>query len=412
MFEKTKAGLPAGYNPLNMLVRFLKMQATGGILLVLASALAMWVANSGMGDAYQYWLHSVNMIVHIDDLFTIDKHIIHWINDGLMAVFFFLVGLEVKREFMEGNLSTLRKATLPMVAAVGGMLMPGLIFFALNANGGDTLNGWAIPAATDIAFAIGMVALLGKRVPLPLKVFLLAVAIFDDLGAVAIIALFYTQELKLEMFGWAAIFLGMLFLANGMRMGRASVYMFLGACLWFCVLKSGVHATVAGVLTALFVPLAPPPGERRSPLRQFEHDLHSLVALIILPIFAFANAGVDLRGLSADILFEPITLGVILGLFLGKPIGIFGFTYLAVKLKLADLPEGVSWLQIFAVSLLAGIGFTMSFFIGTLAYKGMALYLAEAKLGILIGSGFSLIFGLALLAWACRGQLPSKASAN
>ncbi len=408
MFEKTKAALPQGYNPLNMLVRFLKMQATGGILLVLASAAAMWIANSGMGDAYHYWLHSVNMVVQVDNLFTLDKHIIHWINDGLMAVFFFLVGLEVKRELMEGSLSTIRKATLPLMAAVGGMAVPGLIFFGINMDGGQALNGWAIPTATDIAFAIGMVALLGKRVPLPLKVFLLAVAIFDDLGAVAIIALFYTQDLKPEMFAWAGVFIGLLFLANGMRMGRASVYMFLGVCLWFCVLKSGVHATVAGVITALFVPLAPPPGERRSPLRQFEHDLHSLVALIILPIFAFANAGVDVRGLSGDILFEPITLGVILGLFLGKPIGIFGFTYLAVKLKLADLPEGVTWLQAFAVALMAGIGFTMSFFIGTLAYQTVPLYLAEAKLGILVGSALSLIFGLGLLARACR---PQKAAA-
>lgn len=382
------------YSPAAMLEKFLKMEAAGGLILLFFAALALIVANSPLGHTYHHFLHETYLTIKMGD-FGLNKHIIHWINDGLMAIFFLLVGLEIKREMLEGNLSSVSQATLPAIAAVGGMAIPALTFFYFNGANPEALAGWATPTATDIAFAVGLMSLLGTRVPLSLKVFLLALAIFDDLGAIMIIAVFYSHGLDTTNLMYAAGFLSALIFLNRMGSSKGSLYMVLGIAMWFCVLKSGVHATLAGVALALTIPLNIE-GERRSLLRQLEHDLHALVAYFILPLFAFANAGVDLHGLSFAILFEPITLGVILGLFVGKQVGIFGFVWLAVKIGLAKLPEKVTWPQIWGVSCMAGIGFTMSLFIAGLAYKN-PLYLAEAKLGILAGSFLSAVTGIALL---------------
>lgn len=384
----------SAYSPTAMLEKFLKMEAAGGLILLFFAALALWVANSHFGHAYHHILHETYLTIKVAD-FGIEKHLIHWINDGLMAIFFLLVGLEIKREMLEGNLSSVSQATLPAIAAVGGMALPALTFFLINDGNPEALAGWAVPTATDIAFAVGLMSLMGTRVPLSLKVFLLALAIFDDLGAIIIIALFYSHGLDVTNLALAGGFLAALIALNRMGSSKGSLYLALGLALWFCVLKSGVHATLAGVAIALCIPLKVK-GENRSLLRQLEHDLHALVAYFILPLFAFANAGVSLEGMSLNVLFEPVTLGVILGLFVGKQVGIFGFVWLAVKAKLARLPEGVKWGQVWGVSCMAGIGFTMSLFIAGLAYKN-PLYLAEAKLGILVGSLFSATLGLALL---------------
>lgn len=392
------------YNPLVMVQEFLKFEASAGIILLFFAVLAMIVANSSLGHTYHHFLHEVNLTIKIGE-FGLDKHIIHWINDGLMALFFFLVGLEIKREMLEGSLSSFKKALLPGVAAVGGMILPGIIYVLFNGVdpatgmwhlGQEKIAGWAVPAATDIAFAMGMMALLGTRVPLALKVFLLALAIFDDLGAILIIALFYTDHLSLINLAYAAGFVAVLFGLNRMRVNQGTMYIIVGICLWFCVLKSGVHATLAGVITALFVPLNIV-GERRSLLRQLEHDLHPFVAYVVLPLFAFANAGVSLEGISGEVFFQSITLGVMLGLFLGKQIGVFGFTWLAHTLKIAQLPKGITWVQVWGMSALAGIGFTMSLFVSSLGFRSNDLYMAEAKLGILMGSVVSALCGLFLL---------------
>jgi len=395
MATKPKAGTPPPpYSPAAMLEKFLKMEAAGGLILLFFAALALIVANSPLGHTYHHFLHETYLTIKVGAL-GVDKHIIHWINDGLMAIFFLLVGLEIKREMLEGNLSSMSQATLPAIAAVGGMAIPALTFVFFNGGDPEALRGWAVPTATDIAFAVGLMGLLGTRVPLSLKVFLLALAIFDDLGAIIIIALFYTEGLDTTNLMYAFGFLAALVALNRSGSSKGSLYIALGIAMWFCVLKSGVHATLAGVALALTIPLNIE-GERRSLLRQLEHDLHALVAYFVLPLFAFANAGIDLQGLTIDILFEPVTLGVIMGLFIGKQIGIFGFIWLAVKMGLAKLPEKVTWPQIWGVSCMAGIGFTMSLFIAGLAYNN-PLYLAEAKLGILAGSFMSAIMGITLL---------------
>ena len=399
--NKVQERLPEGYNPLTFMKKFLGYEAAGGIILLICAAIAMVVANSPLAHAYHHIFHEVHMTIGIEGLFELDKHIIHWVNDGLMAIFFFLVGLEIKREMLEGNLASFKQALLPAIAAVGGMAIPGLIFFLMTKDNPEAVAGWAIPAATDIAFAVGLMSVLGKRVPLSLKVFLLALAIFDDLGAIIVIALFYTDGLHADILIWAAGLIGVLAVMNRMHVSRGSAYLIVGIALWFCVLKSGVHATLAGVILALAIPLQSP-YDRRSLLRQLEHDLHPMVAYFILPMFAFANAGVSLEGLSWNVAFEPITLGVILGLFVGKQIGIFGATWLAVKAKLGSLPHGTNWVQIWGMSMLAGIGFTMSLFVASLGYRSNDLFLAEAKLGILMGSGISAVLGLLLLSTVCR----------
>ena len=396
------------YNPISMLQEFLKMEASGGLILVLCAALAMIVANSPFYDTYHHILHETKAIIGIGPI-TVEKDIIHWINDGLMAIFFFLVGLEIKREVMEGMLSSADQLILPIVAAIGGMAVPGLIYFAMNngVDGGNTMAGWAIPTATDIAFAVGVLSILGKRVPIALKIFLLALAIIDDLGAIVIIAIFYTESLNLTTLAWAGMFILSLFALNRFGISKGSLYLLLGVALWICVLKSGIHATLAGVVTAFMIPLHAK-GERRSLLRQLEHDLHSFIAFFVLPVFAFANAGVNLDGVKLEHLSQPVTMGVILGLLLGKPIGITGFTWIFTKLRIAKLPAGMKIRDVFAVSLLAGIGFTMSIFIATLGFYSEThefdMYLKEAKLGILLGSVTAAFTGLFVLWTIYRKQ--------
>ena len=387
------------FGPLRVIQDFLAMETSGGILLIIFAALAMIVANSPLEHLYHHVFHEMKLQIVVGP-FAVHKDLIHWINDGLMAIFFLLVGLEIKREFLEGALSTKEQAILPAIAAAGGMIVPGLVYFFFNQNNPEAVAGWAVPTATDIAFALGVLMLLGNRVPLALKVFLLAIAIFDDLGAILIIAIFYTQDLAVSNLYWAAGCLAGLFALNRMKVNSGSLYLVFGVALWFCVLKSGVHATLAGVMTALAIPLVVP-GERRSLLRQLEHDLHGLVAFVILPVFAFANAGVSLHGMSFANMLDEVTIGVILGLFVGKQVGIFGATWLAVKAGFARLPQGVNWAQVWGVSLLGGIGFTMSLFVASLGFRANPHLLSEAKLGILTGSMLSAIIGAAALMWLC-----------
>ncbi|MFG0604481.1 Na+/H+ antiporter NhaA [Vibrio mimicus] len=379
----------------DMIRDFFKMESAGGILLVIAAAIAMMIANSSLGEGYQAFLHT----------YLFGMSVSHWINDGLMAVFFLLIGLEVKRELLEGALKSRETAIFPAIAAVGGMLAPALIYVLFNFNDPEAIQGWAIPAATDIAFALGIMALLGKRVPVSLKVFLLALAIIDDLGVVVIIALFYSSDLSTIALTVGFIMTGVLFMLNAKHVTKLSVYLIAGLILWVAVLKSGVHATLAGVVIGFAIPLKGNKGEH-SPLKHLEHALHPYVAFGILPLFAFANAGISLQGVSIDGLTSMLPLGVALGLFLGKPLGIFSFSWAAVKLGVAKLPEGINFKHIFAVSVLCGIGFTMSIFISSLAFgQANAAYDTYARLGILMGSTTAAILGYALL----RLSLPLKA---
>ncbi|EQC05482.1 Na+/H+ antiporter NhaA [Aeromonas salmonicida] len=381
--------------------KFLKMESASGIILIISAILAMVLANSGLASLYHAFLDTpVQMRIASLD---IDKPLLLWINDGLMALFFLFIGLEVKREMMEGALSSREQATFPAIAAVGGMLAPALLYAFFNYDNEVTRAGWAIPAATDIAFALGVMALLGKRVPTSLKVFLLALAIMDDLGVIIIIALFYTQQLSLSAIGVAAAATVVLFLFNRMKVERLSFYMLIGLIAWVAVLKSGVHATLAGVVVAFMIPLK---GERtESPLKYLEHQLNPWCAYLILPLFAFSNAGVSLDGMGLDALTNPVCLGIIVGLFVGKPLGIFTISWLVVKLGLAKLPAGTDFKQIFAVSVLCGIGFTMSMFIASLAFQHSGMeYGNYARLGILLGSTLAAFAGYTAL----RLSLPNK----
>ncbi|MAM40072.1 MAG: Na+/H+ antiporter NhaA [Erythrobacter sp.] len=380
---------------------FLQKESAGGIVLIFAAALALAVANSPLAANYVSLL-DIPVVFAIDS-FVIDKPLLLWINDGLMAVFFFLVGLEVKREVLEGQLSSWGKASLPLVAALGGMVLPALVFIGFNLGTPDNIQGWAIPAATDIAFALGILSLLGPRVPVALKALLLAIAVIDDIGAIAIIALFYSGEIDTGMLAAAAmVFIVML------ALGRAKVastipYVLLAILMWAFVLKSGVHATLAGVAAALTIPL-----DRSSdhgPLERMEHALHPWVAFLVIPVFGFANAGVTLVGLEPSALLDPLPLGIALGLLIGKQAGIFGFAWLAVKMKLASLPDEVNWRQIHALSLLAAIGFTMSLFIGNLAFA-TAGQIDAVKLGVLAGSTVAALTGYFLL----KSALPAVGS--
>ncbi|MFA0054785.1 MULTISPECIES: Na+/H+ antiporter NhaA [Vibrio] len=372
---------------------FFKMESAGGIILVIAAAIAMFVANSPLNEMYQGVLHS----------YVLGMSVSHWINDGLMAVFFLLIGLEVKRELLEGALKSKETAIFPAIAAVGGMLAPALIYVLFNSGNPEALQGWAIPAATDIAFALGIMALLGNRVPVSLKVFLLALAIIDDLGVVVIIALFYSGDLSTLALTVGFIATGVLFMLNNKHVTKLSVYLIVGAILWFAVLKSGVHATLAGVVIGFAIPLKGNKGDY-SPLKHLEHALHPYVAFAILPVFAFANAGISLEGISISSLTGMLPLGIAMGLLIGKPLGIFAFSWGAVKLGIAKLPEGVNFMNIFAVSVLCGIGFTMSIFISSLAFGPTnAEFDTFARLGILMGSTTAAILGYFLL----RISLPS-----
>lgn len=385
--------------PARALRDFIKHESFGGVLLILCAMAALIVANSPLHHWYENLLHHTTGIVGVGS-FMIEKHVIHWINDGLMAIFFFLIGLEVKREMTEGLLSTWSQRVLPGAAAVGGMALPALVYLVIISGSPDfsTLSrGWAIPAATDIAFAVGIFALLGKRLPISLKVFLLALAIFDDVGAVIIIALFYTADLGIvELLGALGCF-AVLMTMNRLHVSRTSWYILIGIIMWAFVLKSGVHATLAGILLALTIPMHTKEGHGNMVVR-LEQDIHPIVAYIVLPIFAFANAGVYLWDVTVGMLMAPLTLAIALGLFIGKQIGILSFVWLVLKLKLARMPLGASWMQIWGVTMLAGIGFTMSLFIGSLAFPAeMAEYRVETKLGILIGSFISAVTGIVLL---------------
>ena len=384
---------------------FLKLESAAGMILMLAAALAI-VANNTVLSYWYGGLMSTPMAIQVGAL-EIAKPLLLWINDGLMAVFFLLVGLEIKREVLEGELSSFDKALLPILAAIGGMAGPALIYAGINWGDPDSLRGWAIPAATDIAFALGILALIGTRAPVSLKIFLLAIAIIDDLGAIMIIALFYTADLSVGALGLAALgFIGLVTL-NRVGVKRIAPYILIGLFMWVCVLKSGVHATLAGVLTALAIPIAPRKETGQSPLHKLEHGLHPWVAFMILPVFAFSNAGVDLRGLSLDALLAPVPLGIALGLFAGKQIGVFGLTLLAVKTRIAKLPSGVNWAQIYGVSCLTGVGFTMSLFIGGLAFVNAA-QLDQVRLGVLMGSIMSGIVGYIVLRLATPARLPAN----
>jgi NhaA family Na+:H+ antiporter len=381
---------------INLIREFLKLESAGGLLLVIATGLALFMKNSAYSDWYGALLNTpVNVAI---GEFQIAKPLLLWINDGLMAVFFFVVGLELKREFIEGELSSRDQIILPAFAALGGMLVPAGIYAYLNWGHPVTMNGWAIPAATDIAFALGVLALLGSRVPITLKLFLMALAILDDVGAIIIIALFYTTELSTLSLTTAGICLVLLFYFNKRGVTHLPIYMFIGIIMWASVLKSGVHATLAGVLLAFTIPLRNPENPKHSPARQLEHELHPSVAYVILPLFAFANAGVPLAGMTFKALFEPVTLGIIAGLFIGKQLGVFSFAWLAIRLKLASLPEKVTWTQLYGAAILCGIGFTMSLFIASLAFEHEGQeYIRLVRLGILIASLLSAIIGYFIL---------------
>lgn len=396
------------------LYSFMHKDTSAGIVLMGATVLALLASNSFFSDIYSGLL-STKVTVAVGPL-EISKGLILWINDGLMAIFFFLVGLEIKREVMQGELSSFDKSILPILAAVGGMAGPALIFAAINwgnmAQVGEdlvpTIGGWAIPAATDIAFALGILALLGARAPVSLKIFLLAIAIIDDLGAIIIIALFYTSKLSIT-----ALMLGLLGFVAALALNKAGVkkatpYVIILVFVWVCVLKSGVHATLAGVLIALAVPLRPLGKEQKSLANDMEHGLHLWVNFMILPIFAFANAGVNLAGITMDMLVNPLPLGIALGLFFGKQIGVFGVTWLVIKSGITQLPKGANWMQIYGLACLTGVGFTMSLFIGGLAFSGEAL-MNEVRLGVLLGSIASGIVGFTILFLAGgKTETPSK----
>jgi len=369
---------------------FLSQESAGGILLMLAVFLAMVMANSPLSGFYQGFLDT-EMQIRVGSL-DIDKTLIHWINDGLMALFFMLIGLEVKRELLEGALSSRAQASLPTFAAIGGMVFPAGVYLLFNFGDPITQGGWAIPAATDIAFALGIMALLGSRVPVSLKVFLLALAIIDDLGVVVIIALFYSTDLSMISLVIAAVAIMGLIGLNRKGVMLLAPYGVLGMILWIAVLKSGVHATLAGVIIAFCIPLRAKDGS--SPSESLERSLHPWSTFIILPIFAFANAGVDISGMSLDVLFSPVPMGIALGLLVGKPLGVLLFSYIAVKLKWSVLPEGMGWRHIAPVAVMCGIGFTMSMFISSLAFVGEGeAYGDFGRLGILIGSMLSAVIG-------------------
>lgn len=398
------------YQPMVALREFMQMEAAAGILLLICAIVAMVLANTPLEHFYNMFLYETTAEVRIGHgPLHLEKPLILWINDGLMTIFFFLVGLELKREMMDGMLSKPSQIILPVIAAVGGMLAPALFYYGFNHGNPEAISGWAIPTATDIAFAIGIFSLVGKGLPSSLKVFLLALAIIDDLGAILIIGIFYSHGMSLVNLGLAGVFLAILILLNRMNVSKGSVYLMFGIALWFCVLKSGVHATISGVIIAFCIPLSTP-GNRRSLLRQLEHDMHSMVTFYIMPLFAIANAGVSLAGSSLNLLKEPITMGVAGGLFIGKPVGILTAVGIAVMLGVAKLPKHCNWLHILGVSILAGIGFTMSLFVSSLAFGGghegmggaISSHLVEAKVGILIGSSISAIAGLLLLKLASK----------
>ena len=377
---------------------FLKLESSAGIILMFAAGAAILLANTPLAWMYQGF-NNMPVEVRVGPL-HLAKPLLLWVNDGLMAIFFLMVGLEMKREILDGELSNRDQVVMPAVAALGGFIVPAAIYAGINWDDSSAINGWAIPSATDIAFALGVLALLGNRVPLALKIFLTTVAIFDDLGAIVTIAIFYTQDLSLLSLSLAGLFTAGLIVLNRLGVSSKAAYVLLGAALWISVLKSGVHATLAGIVVAFAIPFRHPKQPDRSPLKETEHALHPWVAFIILPAFAFANAGVSLAGTSIQTLLEPVPLGIALGLLIGKQLGVFGSCLIVVKLGVAQLPRGIDWIMLYGVALLSGIGFTMSLFIGTLAFEhGNYDFATEVRIGVLTGSIASAVLGFALLWW-------------
>lgn len=376
--------------------KFFKLESASGMILIFAAALALIFANSPL-QSYYALLLDTPVEVRIGT-FEIAKPFLLWINDGLMAIFFFLVGLELKRELIEGELSDKKNIILPAVGAIGGMGVPALIYIYFNWSDPTALKGWAIPAATDIAFALGVLALLGSRVPVSIKIFLTSLAIFDDIGAIIIIAIFYTSKISLTSLLVVAVCIPILALLNKRNPESTSLYIVIGAIMWVAMLKSGVHATLAGVILAVFIPMKSKTNPHYSPLKSMEHDLHSVVAFFVLPIFAFANAGISFSGVGIEQVFHSVPLGIALGLFAGKQVGVFGLCWLAIKLKLTSLPNGMSWRSLYGTAALCGIGFTMSLFIGSLAFEETGVNLMfDERLGIIIGSLASGIVGYVVL---------------
>ena len=384
---------------INKIKNFMEHEASGGILLIVATFLAMLIENSPANFLYDALLKT-SVVIKIGN-FEIAKPFLLWINDGMMAIFFFLIGLEIKREFLAGELSDPSRIVLPAISAIGGMLVPALVYASINWGDSTAMRGWAITSATDIAFALGVLTLLGNRISQSLKLFLMTLAIIDDLGAIIIIALFYTAKLSLISLFIAIIAVIALFILNRMGIMSLASYMLIGIVLWVAVLKSGVHATLAGVVTAFFIPFKKEPGESQTQLEKLEHDLHPAVAYGILPLFAFANTGIPFDGITLDSLFHPIPLGIALGLFIGKQLGVFGFCWLAVKMGITKLSQDISWMQLYGVALLCGIGFTMSLFVGSLAFEqGCCIITFDERLGILIGSFISGVLGYFILRFA------------
>ena len=377
---------------------FLQMESAGGLVLMGAAALALVAANSPLAGYYDLFIETP-VEVRVGG-FEIAKPLLLWVNDGLMAVFFFLVGLEVKREILEGELSRPANVLLPALGAVGGIVAPVGLYVLFNYGDSVGMNGWAIPAATDIAFALGILMILGKRVPVSLKVFLVSLAIFDDLGAIVIIAIFYSSKLSINALVVATVCLLILGYLNWRRVSAVPAYVLVGVVMWVAVLKSGVHATLAGVALAMFIPMRSKDEPERSPLRELEHDLHTVIAFGVLPLFAFVNAGISFAGMSFSDLLHPVSLGVASGLFIGKQLGVFLLCLLAIRLGIAKLPEGASWGSLYGVAILSGVGFTMSLFIDTLAFQNLpadTVFDFDARLGILIGSLASGVLGYIVL---------------
>ena len=373
---------------------FFKLEAASGILLLISAVIALYISNSGLSNLYFDTLDKY-IFIGINE-FGLKLSVLHWINDALMAIFFFFVTLEIKREFLQGELSSLKQAMLPIIGAVGGMLIPALIYIIINIDTPTTLNGWAIPSATDIAFSIGILSLLGSRVPISLKVFLTALAIIDDLGAIVIIAFFYSGDLSIKYLILILIAFIFLLILNRLSVKRFFPYLIVGLFLWFFTYKSGVHATIAGVLLATVIPHRKKEHDF-SLLIKVEHGVSPYVAYFIMPLFAFANAGVSLEGLTLSSLLEPVPLGILLGLFVGKQLGVFVFSYASIKLRLATLPNNSNWVSFYAVGVLTGIGFTMSLFVGNLAFIENMEYMDGVKIGVLSGSLLSTIVGFILL---------------
>ncbi|MEJ2139507.1 MAG: Na+/H+ antiporter NhaA [Gammaproteobacteria bacterium] len=383
--------------------KFFKLEAAGGILLLIAAVAAMALKNSPYGYIYGSFLDTPG-VIQVGAL-EIAKPLLLWVNDGLMAVFFFMIGMEVKREIMVGELSELSQVALPAIGGIGGIALPAGIYYLITAGDPVAMQGWAIPTATDIAFALGILAMVGPRIPVALKLFLMTLAIIDDLGAIIIIALFYTSELSLASLSVAAAAIIWLGIMKIRKVQTAAPYIAVGLILWVAVLKSGVHATLAGVILGFFIPLTAvdPDGERHSPLDQLIHELHPIVAFCILPLFAFANAGVNLEGMSVNDLLTGVPLAIVLGLFIGKQVGVFGLAWMSIKLGLAKMPSGTNWGQLYGVAILCGVGFTMSLFIGSLAFEGTGLGNTRPdRLGIIVGSLASGLLGFIVLKLSTR----------